>query len=143
MKKIILTFVALVAMTLTVQAQFKVRDYYENSKSIELSNSERTVYIDGIFRELYDGKKKIGIVAFGKDKHGNWWCANTSNVRVKCTWWWFIDAKVDKPGNNRKTEIMDPQEISRMTDPKGNPMPKSAHIPKGQANFIPEVTLVK
>ena len=49
MKKIILTFVALVAMTLTVQAQFRVRDYYENSKSIELSNSERTVYIDGRF----------------------------------------------------------------------------------------------
>ena len=60
------------------------------------------------------------IDAIGKDKNGNIWIANISEYRLDVNYEWVIYARY----NN--TIILDPWEISRLKDRKGELVPNKA-----------------
>ena len=122
MKKIHFIFIALLicfAFPQVIKAQGLTATYGMDKKNnIKISNNYRTIYVDGVIRGLQiNGKKVDGEVVIGKDKNGDIWIANMSEYRLDVNYEWVIYARY----NN--TIILDPWEISRLKDRKGELVP--------------------
>ena len=92
-------------------------------KNIKISNSHRTLYVDGIVRGLQKkGKKVDGEVVIGNDKNGIVWIANMSEYRLDVNYSWGV------AGGMNATVVLDPWEISRLKDKKGEYFPTNYKI---------------
>ena len=129
MKRLLLVFIAIVALSIvpqTINAQGLSATYGATHRNnIKISNSHYSIYIDGLYRGLQiNGKKVEGMVALGKDKHGNIWLGNMSDYRIELrVEWTEVGRNILCTGG-----IVDPWEISRLKDPKGNLVPNEATI---------------
>ena len=129
MKQFIFALISVIAFAIvpqTINAQGLSATYGATQKNnIKISNSHYSIYIDGLYRGLQiNGKKVEGMVALGKDKHGNIWLGNMSDYRIELRVEWTEVGK----GTLHTGGIVDPWEISRLKDPKGNLVPNEARI---------------